>query len=83
MKIEKKSTFHPIQITLETEQEVNTLYAIADYSPIAEWLERQGINVDELRKGLGGKPTGHDAIHRAFVDCVEDHVRKFGKKWES
>ena len=39
MKVERMSKFEPVKITLETQEEVDAIYAVANFTPIGEAVQ--------------------------------------------
>ena len=72
MKVEKVDKFEPVQITLETQQEVDALYAVANFAPVGEVI---GM-LDQLRIELPNSP-GYSVYHERLDKGME---KWYGKK---
>ena len=59
-----KPDFEPIklEITFESEKELNSFYSVMNYSPICDWLRNKGVNPSDMRYALreacGSYPAG-------------------------
>jgi len=67
-KVSEPSSFKPIILTLETEEEVASLYAVANFTPITDALPVMG----DIRKAIDNVTTPEYAqYHKKLNDAVD------------
>ena len=65
MQVTKQEAFTPVAITLETREEVDKMYALFNYSPIADALELRGW----YTKLQPYRTFGHDKWHNKLCEA--------------
>jgi len=69
----KEDKFIPVYIKLDTQEELNTLFAIFNFSPIIDSFDghRSYAFVDSLRRELSGYKTNeHDEFYRMLQSNI-------------
>jgi len=72
MKIERVKKLEPITITLETQKEIDQLFAILNYSSIAQAIELPHNDWNNLRRELSScKTSGYERWHKNILNRLE------------
>ena len=71
MKVKTINQFTPVQITLETQEEVNQLFAVLNFNPVAEAIKSEGHVWQELREHLYAIQNGYSQWHKKLLDKFE------------
>lgn len=74
MKVERKSKrFSPItiEITMETQEEAQHLYAVFNYTPVCSYLRSGGVEPGDIREAIGDELDSHETLELKRL-CIAD-----------
>lgn len=72
---QNKSGFQPVTLTMETQEEVNAMYAVLNFTPIQE-----SVGLKNAQECLTPYATNCDNIHNKLHDDLVHFATPFVKK---